>query len=455
MPAINQIFKMKTSRIYFSLIAFLILPLPFKGYSQQNIKELKVGDKIPNIELDSAISSKKISIKNLYTNKLLIINFWATWCVPCVAELRLLDSLKTKYSQSLNVLSVTDDHLKLVKDFLTKHTEIEPDKLFITSDSKKLIRYFPHRSIPHNIWVDSTGTIIAITDNVDLNERNVKQYLAGKMPQVMIKHDKQNFSWLKPLHVEDSLLTYRSIITRYNPELNSGVVSNHFYSKRMLAWNIPLVDLFWLAYTKQLSGITNWNMIEIHTNDSLKFYNPKAVPVSFKKSNYYDSNKTYKEQYRLFSFDHDYCYELLLPESVDNESFSRFVFQDLERFFHTQATIENRNVNCRIVQLTKSSVLKNAHRSTEKPVFQRLSDRIITKNVKLDDFLLCLNDEFNKTGLPFINNTGIDYGLDLIVDLPKEKITIEQILKQLSEKYGLNFEKVAFHEYPILVLRDN
>lgn len=446
---------MKKIGLFFSVTVIFVSLFFYKGYGQQNIKELKVGDKLPNIEIDSVIHGEKISAKNVYKSKLLIINFWATWCVPCVAELKLLDSLKTKYNQSLNVLSVTEDRSKLVREFLSRQPEIEPSKLFITNDSKKLIGFFPHRSIPHNVWIDSTGTIIAITDNVDINERNIKQYLTGKMPQVLIKHDKQNFNWLKPLHVEDSSLTYRSVITKYNPELNSGVVSNQFYSKRILAWNIPLVDLFWLAYTKQLSGITNWNMIEIHTKDSLKFYKPTAVPALFKKSKYYDSSKTYKEQYRSFSFDHDYCYELLLPGLIDNERFSTFMFQDLERFFQTRATVETRSVKCRIARLDNSSILKSVHISTEKPIFQRLEDRIITKNLKLEDFLLCLNDEFNKTGLPLVNETGINYGLDLTVDLPKGKITLEQILSQLSKKYGLNFEKVAIHKYPMLVLRDD
>jgi thiol-disulfide isomerase/thioredoxin len=446
-------------KLYKNIIAVAALILiPVHGFSQQQrTEDLKIGEKVPNMVIDSIINREQraVKISDLYKSKLLIINFWATWCVPCVGEMAMLDTLKSKYRSSLNVLSVTDDHSSIVDGFLIKHKNINSKNLLITTDSKNLSAYFKHRSIPHNVWIDSTGTIIAITDNIDLNESNIKKYLGGKMPKVILKHDNQTFSFARPLHVEDSALVYRSIITRFNPGLNSGTATNPFYSKRVIAWNIPLADLFWMAYTKQISSITNWNMVEVQTRDSLKFFAPKAVPELFKRSKYFDPNKTYKEQYRAYSFDHDFCYELRLPDSVSSESFREFIFQDLERFFNTTATIENRKIKCVIVGLNHSSILKKSSPlNYQTPVIQRFATKIICKNIKLDEFLMSLNDEFNHTGIPFINHTGIDFGLDLVIDISKGGNTIAHIIQQLSEVYGLNFDKIERHDYPVLVLRD-
>lgn len=426
------------------------------SYGQNPYHELKVGDKLPALEIDSILGHQKMPISSLHQRKLLLINFWATWCVPCVSEMGMLDTLKHKYQNMINVLSVTDDHQKLVYRFLEKHPQIETNTLLISTDSKNLNLLFPHRSIPHNIWIDSTGKVIAITDQSDLNERNIKKYLEGNLPPLIVKHENKKFNWLKPLHVEDSVICYRSIITAYNPELNSGVLSNYFISKRVFAWNIPLSDLFWLAYTKQLSGITNFNMVEIHTKDSLKFFRPKAVPQLFKQSKYYSPETTYKEQYRRYSFDHDFCYELSLPDTVNNEVFSQYIFQDLERYFQISSSIEKRKIKCINITLNERSKL-GAHLANpnEQPLIQRLADKIVGKNVKLDQFLLSLSDVFNSTGLPYIDKTGVKSGLDITIYLKDGNISFQEIINQLKNEYGVSFSEPNVEEYPILVLKDH
>ncbi len=50
-----------------------------------------------------------IFLKDL-NEKWLIVNYWATWCGPCIAEIPELNELSTEYSDRVNLLGVNFDH---------------------------------------------------------------------------------------------------------------------------------------------------------------------------------------------------------------------------------------------------------------------------------------------------------------------------------------------------------
>lgn len=53
-----------------------------------------------------------------YKGKIVVLNFWATWCAPCREEMPELSELYTEYkSKNLVVLGVAVDELALVKEF--------------------------------------------------------------------------------------------------------------------------------------------------------------------------------------------------------------------------------------------------------------------------------------------------------------------------------------------------
>ena len=55
-----------------------------------------------------------------FGGKLLVLNFWATWCQPCVEEVPSLDQFAAKFGPGVVVLGVSmDKDPKLYHDFLT------------------------------------------------------------------------------------------------------------------------------------------------------------------------------------------------------------------------------------------------------------------------------------------------------------------------------------------------
>ena len=74
-------------------------------------------------------------------NKVVIVNFWATWCPPCVAEMPELQSLYKKYGDRVAFVLVTSEKQEVVEAFMDKnqylmpvfYMAIEPPEIFAFS----------------------------------------------------------------------------------------------------------------------------------------------------------------------------------------------------------------------------------------------------------------------------------------------------------------------------------
>ena len=105
-------------------VTFILLIISNLSYSDENNQLLlhKEAKKIPNISLNSFDYKKSQQLssrnKNLY-----IINFWATWCPPCVKEIPDLLDLKNKLGEQLDVIliSVDSNPTNVIPKFLKKN----------------------------------------------------------------------------------------------------------------------------------------------------------------------------------------------------------------------------------------------------------------------------------------------------------------------------------------------
>ncbi len=78
-----------------------------------------IGDKCPDVVFHSVLNlrSDKAKISDFY-GKPLILDFWATWCAPCISMFPFVDSLQKIFKDDIQILGVTDQPLDEVQRFL-------------------------------------------------------------------------------------------------------------------------------------------------------------------------------------------------------------------------------------------------------------------------------------------------------------------------------------------------
>ena len=110
--------------------------------------------------------------------KVVVLEFWATWCGPCVAAMPHLNELADKFKdQPVQFIAITDQEEKEVVPFLRK----KPIHAWIGLDTdKSMFKAYGITSIPHTVVVDQKGRIAAITNPTSLTEEHLTDVLAGK-----------------------------------------------------------------------------------------------------------------------------------------------------------------------------------------------------------------------------------------------------------------------------------
>ena len=97
-----------------------------------------------------------------YRGRAIVLNFWATWCPPCRAEMPSLDHLAAEYSQDdlvVMTMSVDRDGEAQIREF---YDQIGASHLGIFRDpDMKLARHLRVFGLPTTLLIDAQGNIVA------------------------------------------------------------------------------------------------------------------------------------------------------------------------------------------------------------------------------------------------------------------------------------------------------
>jgi len=106
---------------------------------------------------------------NDYEGNVIILNIWATWCKPCIAEFESLEKVKEKFKdKNIKIVAVSNEDLKLINSFLDKRNF---DLEFIKLNGD--LSYFNAYSLPTTVVFDKNGDeSFRLTGGVDFNTNN-------------------------------------------------------------------------------------------------------------------------------------------------------------------------------------------------------------------------------------------------------------------------------------------
>ena len=123
-------------------------------------------------------SGNELNLKN-YHGKLIIINFWATWCAPCKKEMPSLDRLyQNNNFKNLEILAINVEELNIqkVKNFFV---DLDIKKLKIFFDyNLNLVNAFKLRGVPTTILINKKGEEFArIIGEVNFQNKKFVRWL--------------------------------------------------------------------------------------------------------------------------------------------------------------------------------------------------------------------------------------------------------------------------------------
>ncbi|MDH5636936.1 MAG: TlpA family protein disulfide reductase [Nitrospinota bacterium] len=121
----------------------------------------------PDFHLEDVMNGGKVRLSS-YKGKWVFLNFWATWCGPCVVEMPMMNSLYNKMKKDgLAMVAVSidegDGSSGMVKKFAR---EFKLDFTILHDPDNSAMRDYRVRSIPRTFFVDPDGNIQAAAEGV-------------------------------------------------------------------------------------------------------------------------------------------------------------------------------------------------------------------------------------------------------------------------------------------------
>jgi len=144
----------------------------------------KVGDAAPPIGLERVLQAPPDAVATWdgLRGKVVVLEFWATWCGPCVAAVPHLNELAEKYQvRGVQFIAVTDEAADVVEPFLKK----KPIHSWIGLDAdRSMFTAYGVTGIPHTVIVGRDGTVLGVTWPAQLTAQVLDDALAGRKPDL-------------------------------------------------------------------------------------------------------------------------------------------------------------------------------------------------------------------------------------------------------------------------------
>jgi thiol-disulfide isomerase/thioredoxin len=171
-------------------------------------KGIAIGQQAPDIKFSGLLNAPKdeTSLSEL-KGKIVILEFWATWCVPCLPAMDHLKELKDKFPGNLVVIGILYDKTERLERYIKN----KPSSLWHIADPEsRFNEFFPHRSVPHSVIIDQSGKVVAITAPENITEKVISDLVRNQPVQLPEKEDHvgENFEPSKDIPPDSGRFCY-------------------------------------------------------------------------------------------------------------------------------------------------------------------------------------------------------------------------------------------------------
>ncbi len=300
-----------------------------------SLAALKPGDKIPEAVWDQSLElnyfngiKKTIKFADL-KGKLILLDFWATWCPSCIEGFPHLEDVLAINKDEIAVLLVnstqTKDTQKRVQDLKKKYKTaygFQTSLPYLFGDTI-FQQLFPHNAVPHVVWINKDGILVANTYPNALSKENITAVLHTGNADF---HQKKMRTNKEVALITNEMLNNGfyagSVFQTYQEGLDASSGNYSFDGKRTRyqLLNLRFSQLVAIAFQKELKGIP-WRHWQFATSSGV---NPK---------------------HRLLTpnrYENSFCYEMVVLDSLPKSRAKQFFTEDFKKFFGIKLSVENK-----------------------------------------------------------------------------------------------------------------
>ncbi|MDY0780165.1 TlpA disulfide reductase family protein [Tenacibaculum sp. IB213877] len=175
------------SNLIFVLVVALMLYKPTRVWF---IRQVSFSPSVSSVEKSQKITDYNWPLYGLNTesvnfsqfeNKVVFLNFWATWCPPCIAEFPFIQELYKDYKDNVAFVFVTNENWEEVEAFFQKNNYDFPTY----QSSARYPKGLPSvSSIPTTFIIDKKGNIrVQKTGSADWNSESFRKSIDGMLSE--------------------------------------------------------------------------------------------------------------------------------------------------------------------------------------------------------------------------------------------------------------------------------
>ncbi|WDT68006.1 TlpA family protein disulfide reductase [Cloacibacterium sp. TD35] len=421
--------------------AFLSLFLTFLAFTTglaQN-KSLTIGEALPesiwSTPLQIVNHPQKTMTLNQDKDKLILLDFWNTWCSSCLANFPKMEELQKQFGDKIKIIPVSNqDRPTLEKFFATKNGQRYKQVVSVAGD-KIFHQLFPHRGVPYIAWIKD-GKLLNTTDGAQVTEKTIKELLGGESSslQTVVQRGRE-----RPLMLSED----------FDQEKGISMLSYSFLAKgriRGMGFGSGFHRSGQTAYGRQFTNLSLLEIFSAITDEIFqkqkRAFNEKRIIIEVKDPKPLENPKD--EQGNIVEANL-YSYEFIVPLS-EADSLYPLMLKNLSQFTDYSADIEKRKVKCLVLKRTSTQdKLKTKSTTT------RFSFSVSKTDLQNTSVYALVN---NLNALPFIPYPIVDQtGYKTNIDLKMGKIEDLNALRKELLLYDVDLVEEE-QELDMLIIKD-
>lgn len=379
--------------IFLSLIAFsTFAQIPKKG---EFVPDFNIGKCLNNSAIPASMAE--------FRGKIVILDFWATWCKPCIVTHPLLEKLQDQFRNDLVVLAISDESPEVI----SKYIQSKPSNLSFVVDSASLnSNMFGVMALPHTVVIDRKGKIQAITHPSEITDGLIQKLVDNQ--EVATVTAVKDFNEQAFFEAKTSSGLSQSVgffpYQEGQPTFARDFKEGEYTARRIYLSNMTLKGMYEYLYRVPMNNII------IAATDPFK--------------------------YTKYEIGNLYCFEVIVSPEQSSERF-QLAIDELNKYAPLKSRVEKHHQVVKVLKVVDKTKLPPLAEANDLPQY----------TATMTDLAQHFTD-YNTYGMQVVDETGLSARYIMNLDrIPDDIESLEKVFK----KIGLKLTEEA-REVEVLVL---